>query len=157
MSKCANKIKENKWIMDWSFNMSKYKMIDAARPFAKAAKSFETNFVKLGQQIKKFPLIKTKAKATSSAAMKHSQDLIKLKVTFQEKLAPKLLMLKKFIMSNGTVIKGNFPGVSKTDPAWSCNQIMNILDSPINGYYWVKTMCADKPLRVYCEFRPPKA
>jgi len=89
---------------------------------------FEVVFGRFRKQIDMLKRVNAMANVTQSSAIKDEAILTKSQKKFREKLAPKLIEIKKFLAGGGTVVKGNIPGVSRTAPAWSCNQIMNALD-----------------------------
>jgi hypothetical protein len=138
----------NKFVMDWAFFRGIRDKIASVSTFSKSIKNFELKFKSFKDTVGKLPGSGSRAKVTQSTAIKHTEELKKEQKKFREKIGPKLLAVKKFLATGGTAVKGNIPGVNKTKAAWSCNQIMNALDTPISGFYWVKTLCAEKPMRV---------
>ena len=44
------------------------------------------------------------------------------------------------------------PGSSIDHPAKSCAYIREKMSYKSNGFFWIKTLCMNKPMRVFCDF-----
>jgi hypothetical protein len=119
VGKCntSNSIKNNKFVMDWAFYRGIRDKMASVNKFSKSIKNFELKFKSFKDIVPKLAGANIRAKVTVSTAIKHNKELKKAHRRFRENIAPKMLAIKKFLATGGTVVKGNIPGVSKTEPA----------------------------------------